>query len=212
MPYGAGTAKFIFSGTLQGGEVFAHGFQGNMQLSETQADFVAQTANVAALFQSSFLTTAVRAFFHTATVWTTCTGYYYAGGKNAALTAVAPIATGAGTTAGSPLPNQLAMVATLLTGIPGRVNRGRSYLPAPNALQISNGQLPTATATTLATQFAAFLTALKAANNGAIIPVVASHTMGTFHEIKSVRVDTKLDTQRRRANKTSVTAASTVNV
>lgn len=212
MAYQAGVIKFIFSGTLLGGEVFAHGFQGSAVINETQADLTRICNQVRDLWQANFLTAAIRNYFHTATVWTNLTAYYYSGGANTSLTAVAPIATGAGTLAGSPLPNQLAVVATLLTGVPGRSNRGRSYLPAPNAAQLANGQLPTATATALATQFGAFLTAVKAYNGSEVIPCVASPHTGLIRSLTSVRVDTKLDTQRRRANKTAITSASTVNI
>lgn len=212
MTYGAGTCKFIFAGTMQGSEVFAHGFQGNVPTTTVQSDLSAICAAVAGLWSTNFLTTTIKGLFPSTTVWTTLTAYLYQGGKNAALTAQSQISAGNGTAGGGALPNQIALVATLLSGVPGRTNRGRSYLPGPTFTALGNGQLTVANAGTIAAAFASFLTAVKNAPTWGALPVIASPHTGSFQPLKSIRIDTKLDTQRRRSNKVAVAGASTINI
>ena len=108
------------------------------------------------------------------------------------------------------LPDQCCLVATLQTGLSGRRNRGRMYLPATGLATLPSGQTPAATAQGLGMNLAALFTDLAGSSAG--VPVVVSTMGGTTHPITSVKVDTKIDIQRRRANKQPATASTTAPV
>jgi hypothetical protein len=208
-----GVIKFIFQGTLAGSEVFAHGFQGTATGAvANQAALNALLTNVVGKWQTNFLTTACKLIFPTTVVWQQCTAYFYNGATTAAMTALQAITGGAGTAASSGVPNQCALVATHLTGLPGRSNRGRTYLPGPAVGLLAAGQLGTASTTTVANAYAAFMSAILHDATAPVNPVVASNKHGTSQAITSIRVDTKCDVQRRRANKQVLVGASTATV
>lgn len=104
-----------------------------------------------------------------------------------------------------PLPTQLAIVHSLLSGSPGRKNRGRYYMPMTSAslLGTSEGQLTAAACTSLSTTAVAWFHAVSAIDIGtqAPIPVVATRGSEPYVLIESINVDSKVDTQRRRVDK-----------
>lgn len=197
----ANTVKAIISGTLANNEIFAFGFQLDGSGITGQLSLTQLQGTVSAALTSGFLTTSVKALFSTTTVFTTVSLYYYTGGTKAALQSQNAGINTAGTSAGIPLPNQCAEVVTLQTGIPGRSKRGRAYLPPVTVTSLTaTGQVASANCTTLANAFAGMLSAIKGGTNGAT-PVVASATQNAKTPITAVRVDSLVDTQRRRRNK-----------
>lgn len=113
---------------------------------------------------------------------------------------------GTGTSA---LPGYLAQVATLLTDRPGRAFRGRIYLPFLNSGSFSSaGQVGTTVHQATSQAVATLITNLNNAPGldavwGSFQCVIASGVgTGNNTVIKSVRVNSLLETQRRRANET----------
>nr|CRY96079.1 hypothetical protein [uncultured prokaryote] len=111
-------------------------------------------------------------------------------------------------------PLQVALVASLLTGRPGRSYAGRLYWPALGApLQSATLRLSTNGTSILAEDTASLLTGIAQAAPGttAIAPVVVSHKLAIQTPIVSVRVGDVLDTQRRRRD-SLVEGTSTVPI
>lgn len=126
--------------------------------------------------------------------------YYYYDSSSASLTyQVASAPLGIAGTASGDLPYNCALVATLLTPIDGRSYRGRMYLPA-RGVTLSNSQLNLPTVTTVAADVAGLFTAINGTSAGTQV-VVASATRGLVTAVSQVRVDSKMDVQRRRQDK-----------
>lgn len=210
--YQAGTVKFIIGGTLAGGETFAWGYQclGDPGMSQSALDSFNGAASAA--LTNNFLTTAVKALIPTTTVYRSVKTYLYGGGTSTILQSINNLTPVAGTGASAPLPNQCALVVTLKSGIPGRSNRGRSYLPLGCAGVITgDGQLSAANAQVVATAFASMLSAMKT-GIAPIPPVISSSTKSASKPITSVSVDTKFDVQRRRARSQVADSIAFANV
>lgn len=110
------------------------------------------------------------------------------------------------------MPPQCAVVASLRTGLPGRSFRGRSYLPAMAAALGGNAQLSFAQANSIATGYAALISAMNAyTTTGGYGDAVVAGQAGNA-PITSVVVDTEIDIQRRRADKILPAQAATVAV
>lgn len=200
MAYPSGLTKLIFSGTLPNGEIFSWGFQWDLssdpsQLANLAASAVAQF-NVASPF-------GVASSVPTTVVHNTLTAYLYSGGPHATSSTVINF-TNAGTAGTQPLPNQVACVVTLLTGFPGRSKRGRFYYPLLGAA-LTSGQYSSTVVNALSSGVANFLSAVR---SGMTTPtghaVVGSATTGAMTQITAVKVDSKPDTQRRRAMKETI--------
>lgn len=118
-----------------------------------------------------------------------------------ASAAFAPTISGTG---GSGLPPQVALVVTLLTGVPGRSGRGRMFLgnlAYPNALV--SGRVAPEVQASVARNIAGFLTAVRddPLAEDDFRPVVVSPTTSTARKITSVSVGNVYDTMRSRRNK-----------
>jgi hypothetical protein len=195
----AGIARVVYAGHLGGGEIFETGYwllgdYGTQALTQTAADTEATQLGVSALLTTLQSMITADSGYDEVRVYG-----YPTGGPTA--TFVASAAIGApGTGAGS-LPDQVALVATLLTGAAGRRRRGRMYFPA-NGLVLAAHQVQNTTVDNLADRLAAYWTAFVIdATHG---PVVLSQIAGTAHPILDVRVDSRADIQRRRANKQTI--------
>lgn len=101
---------------------------------------------------------------------------------------------------------QLALVASLRTGISGRANRGRVYLPLtglPNA-DLNDHQVAASVVDAVNTDFTAFLIALDAEALGPDTWTTSIANPRAAHAavpVVQVVLDSKIDTQRRRADK-----------
>lgn len=98
------------------------------------------------------------------------------------------------------LPTQTALVASTLSGLPGRSNRGRMYLPCTGAT-LNGHQLAPADVNQLATNVATMLSSFNAMVNtpGAARAAIASKN--GLVPITQIRIDSETDVQRRRADK-----------
>lgn len=201
MPLPSGTVKVIIGGTLPGGEQFAYGYQLKRTGATTQFQLDQLAGACTAALKNNFLTAGVRGLIASSVIHQTVTLYLYTGGATASLISQSTGINVAGLDASACLPNQCAQVVTLNTGIPGRSSRGRSYLMPLSCGRIltGTGQISNADCVLLANAFAAMLGAVKASSPEAGLPVVASGTKGSSLPITSVAVDSKVDTQRRRA-------------
>jgi hypothetical protein len=205
----AGLCKIVISGTLPGGEVFAHSQGFDIQTEPvTQTVLNTFTQQASDLWVSTFLTAAVTACYPTVTAWKQVRGYLYGSAGKSVLVANANPINVPGTNGGSPCPNQVAHVLTTLTGVPGRSHRGRVYLPAPGTSLLTAGQVTTANNTTIVNAYAAWLNAIRNSATAPGFGVVASSTQGAMFTMTQIAGNTRLDVQRRRANKQAATATA----
>lgn len=109
----------------------------------------------------------------------------------------------------NPLPPEVAVCVSLLTGAPGRSNRGRMYLPAPHANAMDGvGKMTAAAQDVFVAWAAAFFGDV---NTAARTSVLWSRKNALSRAITSVSVGNQFDVQRRRQNSTPE-AFSTVAV
>lgn len=105
----------------------------------------------------------------------------------------------AGTDTGNSLPQDTSVVVSLRSGTSGRVGRGRMYLPAPTA-----GDL-TAIGEFASTSITAFNASLAAAwavvNPAGEQPIIFSRTTGSIRPIERWAIGNVFDRQKRRVNK-----------
>lgn len=128
-------------------------------------------------------------------------GYYYGNGSGPALQeAAVDITPVPGATATNRLPNQTALVVTTLTGLPGRSNRGRGYLPLTAVALNASGMLANQACTDIATAYRNMIRAVNTAAGGGGAGAVIAGLRGNI-PITSVRIDNEPDIQRRRADK-----------
>lgn len=127
-------------------------------------------------------------------------GYYYSdigqpAGRVAESTAASVL--GSGTVRQVP---QAAIVASLLTGIPGRRNRGRIYWPAQGVAIAGNFRVATSDQVAQTSAFAQLLRQIAVAEASpiALEPVVVSGAAQSVTVVTSVSVGDVIDTQRRR--------------
>lgn len=98
-------------------------------------------------------------------------------------------------------PFQTSIVASLLTGRPGRSYRGRLYWPfLGSSISTSTLRIPTSFTQSFANDMAALLTAIATtlAPDQATAPVVVSQTLNVATPITQISVGDVVDTQRRR--------------
>ena len=102
------------------------------------------------------------------------------------------------------LPNQACVVLTLLTNLSGRRHRGRMYLPAQKlSLAGANGQAAQGDIDTIVDGWTTcFSDWNESGDNGHITVVSATGSIAST--VTSLRARSRLDVQRRRANKQSV--------
>jgi len=207
--------KLTFKGNLQGGEVFAHSLYFQQGTQPTQAELNAWVTNAATTFNSLIGTSTIKSFYPTTTSYLTVTAYSYAGGPAADLVAgPANLATFVGTGSNS-LPNQCASVISVLTGIPGRSFRGRFYLPGPQTGALATtGQIGSASITPLLNGWASFCLGMETGGLGQPAGVfgVVSATRTQFTAATQLRMDSRVDVQRRRGNKQVVTNSQLASV
>lgn len=112
-----------------------------------------------------------------------------------------------GTYGGFAQPPEVAVCLSLLTGVPGRSNRGRMYMPAPGLVTpVANasGVLATAGQGLYAQWAAAFFAELNSFSTGLDV-VVWSRKNASVRNVTRVAVGNQFDSQRRRQNNTPET-------
>jgi hypothetical protein len=200
MPIPANVARCSIVGHLPQGEQFNTSFW----LAGTAVESSAQANVIAAEIADDFGAIASNPF--TAMLATGAgydevrTYFYPTGGPAATYIGAAPISGEQGSVSSSLLPLQSCFVGTLRTGLAGRRHRGRMYFPAI-AFGLVAHQATAAWAQTLSSALGGFLTAVN--QNAAIAGQVAvlSQVAGETQLVTSVEFDTKVDIQRRHANR-----------
>lgn len=206
----SGYSRNVVKGTLPGSEIFEISFwtdeaPADQGATQTQADnFAGEWSTAMANTGSPKGFLPVGGSFDELTVYS----YLDNTGKASHIGQTA-IAGGAGTTA-QIMPDQCALVATLQTGFAGRRNRGRMYFPYL-AVGLSGGQVPSSNVDNFATWLSNLITALNSHLGGQHVCVL-SQVAGTSHSVSAIKVDSKVDIQRRRADKVVPTHTSTVTV
>lgn len=197
MPTPAHT-KFVISGTMPGSEVFATSFCVTPAPTAI-ADLQAAVTDVANVFTTAGTPrTVFKAMINIMCHWTAVRGYTYAAGGTAAVLSAEAVFDEVGTGSGV-LPNQVAIVASLRTGLPGRQRRGRMFYPATGLIPDSaTGQLTVPGALGIAQATKALFTAANVVIGG---PVIVSRTGAMATPVTQIQVDTRMDIIRARANK-----------
>lgn len=206
----SGYSRNVISGTLPGGEIFQTGFwcdeaPSDLAATQTQADALATDWN-----NKSADTGHPASFLATGSTIDKITVYSYLDTSGKATYVAESALTNPTITGAQTLPDQVALVSTLTTGVSGRRNRGRMYWPV-NKASLSGGQISGTTALQLATWVANFLTSVNG-DLGDQHVVVLSQVGGTSHAVTGVTVDTKFDIQRRRADKIQPSSFQSVAV
>lgn len=209
MPYAPGTVKCSIGGDLAGGEVFSYtlAFRGAANWDQTRLDRL--NGAVAAGLENAFLTAAVKGHFNATTVWQTIRCYLYTGGTAAAIISEQGGINIAGTAAAGSLPNQVSEVVTLLTGLPGRSNRGRIYLPPMSVGVVSGAGQNGAGVTDTLEALRSMLQGIKDLPDDGAPVVVASLRTGSMRDVTSIRMDSRFDVQRRRAYSQAIDSVAT---
>lgn len=210
----AGVEHVVFGGGLPGGEVWQSGYWCEGNLPTTAAEATSEAELHLSMIEDTtsgpwYLS---RTMYAPAITLDWCRVYVYPTGGPAATFVGDYSATVAGTGSAYPLPNQCSLVATLLTGLSGRANRGRMYLPAPSSGQGATGQASSGNCSNIANYWAAHFGELNTSTGTGNVVVVSAKGSGATHLVSQVRVDSRYDVQRRRANKQLVNSSSSSNV
>ena len=195
----SGYSRNVISGKLPGGEIWQSSFwcdeaPSDQAATQSQADAFASDI-------SSALTTAGTPIDHMcagSTIDTLTTYSYLDATGHATHVAVSNI-TGGAAALTQTLPDQCCLVVTLLTGVAGRRHRGRLYIPYL-ADTLSGGQVSSSKITDIAAWWSSLITALNGDLGGQHV-VVLSQAGGSSVSVNAVQVDSKIDIQRRRADK-----------
>jgi hypothetical protein len=124
-----------------------------------------------------------------------------------------PAGGGGATTARFPL--QVALATTLLTAIPrGQANKGRIYLPWPNAALGNDALFPVTSANTRSSTVATMITALNVILGPCNVfsKGTKTSTAGAKHVVTGVKTGRRPDVQRRRAKQVAEIYGTTSTV
>lgn len=197
----------VLHGTMAGGEIWETGFWmsdtgvTDASLANALAQIIAGTLN--ANDESGALAQMALEFWTLAITWTEVRVYGYpAGGTKASFVGSYELPAGVTGTGTTTLPNQVCLVLTLNTGLAGRSHRGRMYIPISKATLDGTSELTSQLLTDFVTTWRTFFSDVNASDTGQI--VVVSQHLGAFFPLSSVKADSRLDIQRRRANQQSI--------
>lgn len=195
------SARVVYSGHLRNGEQFATGYWLSGEgIPTTGEQANGQAAIIAGVFDGFFGPGSPLDCLSTDSGYDRCNVYGYPnGGTVAEAVGEAPMIH-AGASTVSILPNQACVTLTLRTGLAGRQNRGRMYVPANAAPMATDGQLTATFLNAFVTQWKAHLEAVQAALNLTKVVVVSKILGGHANPVTLVTADSRLDIQRRRAN------------
>lgn len=204
------TAKVVIQGHLGATEIFETGFWQAGITPPGPGSAGGYATAVAGIIGANL--TGLKALLRASDGYDNVRVYFYpSGGPTAAYIGTAPITGGVGTSATGNQPYQQCMVATMLTGLAGRRNRGRMYLPATGAL-LSNSLFVTSACAAAASALAGMFNSMNSGTTDEGSVSVVTNVGSTSHPVTAIAVDNKADIQRRRANKTPSTITSSATV
>jgi len=197
-----GVARISISGVQGTGEIFETGFWISAFAIENVGEAQTLVDQIAAIYNAG-VRAPVASIAKSDTIYQRIKGYFYpTGGPTATYIAerivtAATVGTGTGTN-----PLYTCMVLGLRTGLSGRTNRGRMYLPATGAPLDTAHRFASADAAFVCNNVATFFTNINAITSPAIPQVIVlSQKLGTFQTVTDVTADSKPDVQRRRENR-----------
>jgi len=199
--------KVNLVGHLPGSEVFNWGFWLAPSVDQTQSQLNTMATDIAALITSTTFSYA-KSMVDSSSGYDKVRLYSYPSGFQTAQKVAEADITGVTGTGTSYHPLQAALVVTTQTGTPGGRNRGRYYLPASAVSLGSDHQIASATLLNVTLEQQTFLNAVNQVTNVLSACVVSRVGIGSNRYITQIVADSRLDVQRRRANKETVTAKS----
>lgn len=208
--------RSVISGVIIAGQSWSVGLN---HTSSNEAPSDADMASLANGIYDSFVARVASASYNLAARLPTvgdvakCTLYWYAGDSGpAGKVGVSTHAAVPGTQTGSIHPPQCALVASLLSGLPGRNNRGRVYLPYTTGAPGTDLQASAAETTNLATSIANWIGDIDTLAFGADLAAVVTSPRVAAPTVVTVHADSVIDTQRRRRDKLAASHLSSIAV
>jgi hypothetical protein len=196
--------RLVASGTLSGTQSWSIGSSFLVTGVHTNSALFTWLGTIDGYMKTFFQTTQIQlSSWDGTTVYNrlACYEYQAVGGASSQAQLFSAGVTGTGATSG---PRQLCTVFSIRSGIGGRNKRGRFYLPATcKTIYSTNGQIAGADVTSLANAWKTFVNAANLTHIGTdpVIYGIASRASGFTVVAQDVKVDTKIDTQRRRTDK-----------
>lgn len=209
MPIPANSVKVVLQGHLSTTEIFETGFW----LKDVPLADDGEASVLAAGMYAGMNSTGAtgigkwQSLLNNVSGFDKITVYGYNGGSTAHVVGTNP-AVWAGT-GGSLGPFQACMVVTLNTGLAGRRNRGRMYLPANGLSYGSTGFFGSTTYQDAADGAAVIFNEINSSYDSNQVCVV-SQTAGVSNLVTEVVCDNRPDIQRRRADKLSTATRESV--
>lgn len=203
--------RLVASGLLRTAQSWSIGTSWLVTAPHTQSELLTWLGIMDGLLKTFFGIPEIKTnAWDTTTNYTRLTAYEYTalGGASSQAQIFSSGVTGLGTVGA---PAQCALVVSLRSGIGGRNKRGRFYLPYTSRNGMTNlGQAASTDVTNIA---AAFKTLVDAANvthigTDAVVMGIASRASGFTVVAQDCKIDTKLDTQRRRTDKIPATSSA----
>lgn len=201
MPPPAQRTRIVITGQLPGSEIFSFGWWGTGSFASESALASYLSAVVASTAFLTPINYLIQNLSDSGTYVRKISAYYYATQSNQATFQAEQLHDVRGN--GTPThPNQVAVCCTTLTGLPGRSRRGRFYLPGTHApVSGALAQMDQETVDNVAENAANLV---ESSYGAGFTPAVVSGVAGTATVIRTVRVDSRLDIQRRRANRETI--------
>jgi len=203
--------KMNLVGHSPGGEIFNVGLWLAPTVTPSQAQLDTMATDIAALITTAAWTNIRTAIPATAGYDLVRLYSYPSGQARAQKVSEAPIATLVGSGVNYH-PLQSAMVVTTRTGVPGQRSRGRFYMPAFAVPLQSDCQLGTSTLSGILNEWKTFINAVNQVTNVFSCTVVSQVGAGSNYLITQLTADSRLDTQRRRANREVPTFKASYNI
>lgn len=210
MPLAVDSLKITFGGGLPGNEIWQCGLwviPGSLPGTQTQLQ--AYSDNLIPFFTTWWSSTGINTLRSAGVTLNSLSTYRYLAGQTKANGVAHSTIALAANAQSQAMPNQAALVCSLRTISPARNARGRFYIPCTAGGNLVGNNLAAATTNAVATACAALLQSI----NGGPAPSTDSVVAGTSgSRVTRVIVDSVVDTQRRRRNKTLPTTVGVAGV
>lgn len=216
MPIPAGVCRIVLYGTFGTGDIWETGFWMDDTGVTDSATATALALTIGGTLNSADASGAMRVtaanLLDDFSVWIGVRVYVYVtpGPKSTAIGEyVLPTPRVGGKVISKP--NQVALCMTLRTALAGRRHRGRMYLPATGVdIDTQDGQVSQANLNTVLTSWVTAFSDINDSDAGRIVVVSTQGSAAT--PVSSLTIDSKLDIQRRRANRETILRRANGNV
>lgn len=202
MPY-AEHVRVTFRGSMPGSEIWTTNLNLDITAGNGNSDaFLEDLAELAVTIWTTFHS-ASSAGFSTVVFFERVDTYFIGSNGRAIRQGTAAPASPVGGVGTITMPNQIAVVASLRTGQPGRARRGRMYLPMLAQDLNTDGRWPATNRDSALALTGAMLNAFSGTSIGSvtfIVCVASGVGVGANYPVTSVQMGRVFDTQRRRRN------------